>query len=91
MSEITKEKMSQSQLKRYENYKLILTDETKKELSKIAKKRMRSKKVRDNLRVKNKQYEDSKTPEQKLQDILKQANLTLIQASHSQIQVLMLL
>lgn len=70
MSEETKKKMSESQIERYKNYKLILSEETKKELSIKAKERFSKEEERDKLRISNKRYEDSKTEEQKLKDIL---------------------
>jgi group I intron endonuclease len=70
MSDETKKKMSESQIERYKNYKLILSEETKKELSIKAKERFSKEEERDKLRISNKRYEDSKTEEQKLNDIL---------------------
>ena len=54
----------------YKSYKLILSDKTKKELSVKAKERFSREEERDKLRISNKRYEDSKTDEQKLNDIL---------------------
>lgn len=79
MSEETRKKMSEAQIERYKNYKLILSDETKKELSIKAKDRFRKEEERDRLRISNKRYEDSKTEEQKLKDILVQDCKTVYQ------------
>lgn len=70
MSDETKKKMSESQIERYKNYKLILSEETKKVLSEKSKKRFENEEEREKLRISNKRYEDSKTEEQKLNDIL---------------------
>lgn len=70
MSEETIRKMSQSQLERYKTYKLIHSDETKKKLSESTKIRMQNIEERQKLKIANKLYEDSKTDEQKLADIL---------------------
>lgn len=70
MSEESRKKMSDSQKKRYETFKLKLSDEVKKILSKKTKERFKNPEEREKLRISNKRYEDSKTPEQKLQDIL---------------------
>jgi hypothetical protein len=70
MSEETKEKMRQSHLKRYESYKRIMSDETKNKISEKSKIRFEDPNERERLRIANKRYEDSKTEEQKLKDIL---------------------
>lgn len=74
MSEETRKKMSDSQYKRYESYQLVLSDETKNVLKQKSIERFKDPKERERLRVSNKKYEDSKTPEQKLNDILVQKN-----------------
>jgi len=79
MSDETKKKMSESQIERYKNYKLILTEETKKELSIKAKERFSKDEEREKLRISNKRYEDSKTDEQRLNDILVQNCKTIYQ------------
>jgi group I intron endonuclease len=68
MSDETRKKMSDSAKNR--NFKLVLSDETKILISERTKKRFESENEREKLRISNKRYEDSKTPEQKLQDIL---------------------
>jgi group I intron endonuclease len=70
MSEETKKKMSESQIERCKNYKRIISEETKIVLSIKAKNRFNSEEEREKLRISNKRYEDSKTEEQKLNDIL---------------------
>lgn len=70
MSDETRKKMSESQFERYKTYKLILSEDVKKYLSKSSKKRFERDEEREKLRISNKRYEDSKTEEQKLQDIL---------------------
>lgn len=70
MSEETRKKMSDSAKIRCENYKLVHSEETKTLLSKIAKEKFKNDSERDKLRISNKRYEDSKTDEQKLSDIL---------------------
>lgn len=72
-------KMSESQLERYKSYKLVMPESAKKELSKSAKKRFEKEEEREKLRISNKRYEDSKTPEQKLNDILIQNPKKVIQ------------
>lgn len=68
MSEETRKKMSESAKKR--KFKLVFSDETKKILSEKTKKRFENEEERKKLRIANKRYEDSKTDEQKLKDIL---------------------
>ena len=70
MSDETRKKMSESQKERYKTFKLVLTEETKKVLSEKAKERFQKEEERDKLRISNKRYEDSKTEEQRLSDIL---------------------
>jgi len=70
MSDETKKKMSNSQKERYKTFKLVLTEETKKVLSEKSKERFQKESEREKLRISNKRYEDSKTDEQKLNDIL---------------------
>lgn len=70
MSEETRKKMSQAQIERYKNYKLAIPENIKKILSNLSKKRFENPAERERLRISNKKYEDSKTPEQKLNDIL---------------------
>lgn len=72
MSDETRKKMSDAQKERYKTFKLVLTEETKKVLSKKSKERFQKEEERDKLRISNKRYEDSKTEEQKLNDILVQ-------------------
>lgn len=68
MSEETRNKMAESAKNR--KIKTILTQEVKNILSKKSKERFKNPEEREKLRIANKRYEDSKTPEQKLQDIL---------------------
>lgn len=70
MSDETREKMRIAQLDRYRNYKLVLSDDVKEILRSKSKKRFESESEREKLRISNKRYEDSKTPYQKLNDIL---------------------
>ncbi len=70
MSDETKQRMSESQKKRYETFKLEISDEVKIILSNKQKDRFQNESEREKLRISNKRYEDSKTLEQKLQDIL---------------------
>lgn len=79
MSEETIKRMSESQINRYKNYKLIMPESAKIELSNKAKKRFEKEEEREKLRISNKMYEDSKTPEQKLNDILIQNPKKVIQ------------
>lgn len=72
MSEESRKKMSESQKKRYETFKLELSDEVKIILSNKSKERFKNPDEREKLRISNKRYEDSKTSEQKLNDILVQ-------------------
>ena len=68
MSDETRKKMSESA--KNKNFKLVLTDEMKKVLSIWAIEKFKNDDERQKLRIANKRYEDSKTPEQKLNDIL---------------------
>jgi group I intron endonuclease len=70
MSDETRIKMSNSAKNR--NFKLVLNDDIKKHLSIKAKERFRDEGERERLRISNKKYEDSKSEEQKLNDILVQ-------------------
>ena len=77
MSDETRKKMSDSAKNR--NFKLVLSDETKILISDKAKKRFESEYEREKLRISNKRYEDSKTEEQKLNDILTQEVKSVLQ------------
>ena len=77
MSDETRKKMSESAKNR--NFKLVLSDETKKILSEKAIERFKDDNEREKLRISNKKYEDSKSDDQKLQDILKQNNKFVLQ------------
>jgi len=79
MSPDTIERMRNSQIERYKNYKLVLSDDVKNNLKLKAKIRFEKEEERDKLRISNKRYEDSKTPEQKLNDILIQNPKTVYQ------------
>jgi group I intron endonuclease len=68
MSDETKRKMSESAKSR--TFKLVHTNKSKKTLSERTKERFQKEEERDKLRISNKRYEDSKTEEQKLNDIL---------------------
>lgn len=70
MSEETRKKMSESQKKRYETFKLELSEKTKELISRSMIERFKDPNEREKLRIKNKLHEDSKTPYQKLNDIL---------------------
>jgi hypothetical protein len=70
MSDESKKKMSESQKERYKYYKLIMSDYTKKKISVSAKERFKNESEREKVRIINKLYEDSKSSEQKLKDIL---------------------
>lgn len=76
MSDETKRKMSESAKKR--DFKLVLTDKMKENLSIKSKERFESDEEREKLRISNKRYEDSKTDEDKLKDILIQNCKTII-------------
>lgn len=68
MSDETREKMSKSAKER--KFKNKLSDEVKAILSNKQKERFQNESEREKIRISNKLYEDSKSPEQKLQDIL---------------------
>lgn len=68
MSDETREKMSKSARER--KFKLKLSDEVKNILSNKQKERFQNESERERLRISNKRYEDSKSIEQKLNDIL---------------------
>jgi group I intron endonuclease len=77
MSEETRKRMSESAKKR--KFKLVLSDTTKRIISEKTKKRFEQESERQKLRISNKKYEDSKTEEQKLKDILVQDSKSVIQ------------
>jgi group I intron endonuclease len=76
MSDETRLKMSESA--KNKNFKLVLTDEMKLNLSNKAKERFLNDNERERLRISNKRYEDSKTDEQKLNDILIQKESIMV-------------
>lgn len=71
MSEEVRKRMSISAKNR--KFKLVMSDETKLVLSRIAIVRFKDDNEREKLRISNKIYEDSKSEEQKLNDILIQS------------------
>ena len=77
MSEETKRKMSESAKNR--NFKLAHTDKMKEHFSIKSKERFQKEEEREKLRISNKRYEDSKTEDQKLNDILIQKCKGIIQ------------
>jgi len=77
MSDETRKKMSESAKNR--KFKLVLSKETKELISMKSIERFKDDSEREKLRISNKRYEDSKSNEQKLQDILKQNNKFVIQ------------
>jgi group I intron endonuclease len=79
MSDESREKMSIAQIERYKTYKLFLSEDVKEILSLKSKERFKDDKEREKLRISNKRYEDSKTEEQKLNDILIQDVKSVIQ------------
>ena len=70
MSEESKKKISESLKKRYKTFKLKFSDQAKDMIRKSTIERFKDPKEREKLRIANKRYEDSKTHEQKLNDIL---------------------
>lgn len=68
MSDETRKKMSESAKNR--NFKLVHTDKAREHFSIKSKERFQREEERDKLRISNKRYEDSKTEEQRLNDIL---------------------
>jgi group I intron endonuclease len=68
MSDETRKKMSESAKNRL--FKLILTEEIKSKISQSSKKRFEKDSEKEKLRISNKRFEDSKTKEQKMNDIL---------------------
>jgi group I intron endonuclease len=70
MSDETKKKMSESQKERYKYFKITLSDCTKKKMSVSTKERFENLQEREKLRISNKRYENSKSTEQRLNDIL---------------------
>lgn len=77
MSIETRNKMSNSAKNR--NFRLVLSEDVKKIISDKAKKRFENQFERERLKISNKKYEDSKTEEQKLKDILIQDVKSVIQ------------
>ena len=79
MSDETRKKMSDAQKERYKTYTLVFSEESIKRISESAKKRMQNPEEIEKLKISNKRYEDSKTEEQKLNDILIQNNKEVYQ------------
>lgn len=79
MSEEVKKKMSDSHKERNKIYKKTISDETRLRISESSKKRFMDPKEIEKLKISNKRYEDSKTPDQKLKDILIQDSKWVIQ------------
>lgn len=77
MSYETRNKMSNSAKNR--NFRLVLSEDVKKTISDKAKKRFENQFERERLKISNKKYEDSKTKEQKLKDILIQDVKSVLQ------------
>lgn len=77
MSDETRNKMSESAKNR--NFKLVLSTDIKKIISEKTKKRFEDDNEREKLRISNKKYENSKTEEQKLKDILIQNTKSVLQ------------
>ena len=77
MSLETRIKMSESAKNR--KIKFTHSEETKKKMSHLSKKRFSKKSQRDLLSISNKRYEDSKTEEQKINDILIQKCKPIVQ------------
>jgi hypothetical protein len=70
MSIETRKKMSKSRIERCKTHKISLSESTKKVLSEKSKLRFQDPNEREKLRISNTKYENSKTDEQKLHDIL---------------------
>ena len=79
MSKESRKKMSDSQKKRYETFKMKFSDESKETLRSSTIERFKNPEEREKLRIANKRYEDSKTEEQKLNDILTQEVKSVLQ------------
>lgn len=79
MSEETRLKMSISRKERNKIFKKTLSVETKRKLSESTKARMQDDKEIEKLRISNKKYEDSKTEDQKINDIIIQTHKEVIQ------------
>jgi group I intron endonuclease len=82
MSDETRKKMSEGQKERYKHFKLIHSEDTKKKISNSTKERFQDSNERKKLRISNKKYEDSKSSEQKLKDILIQDSKKIYQYDH---------
>jgi group I intron endonuclease len=72
MSESVRKKMSESRKKYIEDNPVLISEETRKRISASTKKRFENPLEIEKLKISNKKYEDSKTEEEKLNDILKQ-------------------
>jgi hypothetical protein len=77
MSEETRKKMSESAKNR--KFKLVLSDDTRRIISEKTKKRFEEESEREKLRISNKKYQESKTENQKIKDILLQDSKSVIQ------------
>ncbi len=72
MSDETRRKMSDARFDWLKTNKMILSEESKKRISDSTKLRMQDPKEIEKLKISNKRYEDSKTEDQRLKDILVQ-------------------
>jgi group I intron endonuclease len=79
MSDETRLKMSKSQKERHKTYKMIFTDEIRMKISESTKLRMSNPEEIKKLKVSNKKYEESKTDEKKIMDILVQNHKEVLQ------------
>lgn len=77
MSDETRKKMSESAKNR--KFKLVLSEEAKRIISIKSRERFKNEDERNRLRISNKKYEESKTEEQKLKDILIQNPKSVLQ------------
>lgn len=79
MSDEVRQKMSIAHKERNKIHKRKLSEETKKLLSTSRKKLMENPENREKLRIASKKFEESKTQEQKLKDILVQNHKVVVQ------------
>lgn len=77
VSDETKRKMSKSRIE--SKYKYICSEETKRKISESTRERMKDPNELEKLRISNKKYEDSKSIEQKINDIISQSCKPVIQ------------
>ena len=88
MSDDVRKKMSESKKKYFKINPINIKESTKEKISQSTKERFKDPKEIQKLRVSNKKFEDSKTQEQKLKDILVQDCKSVIQYDKNMTEIM---